>query len=80
MVEFHEHHFVYKTLIVMVCKLRAARAGGGVYIACEHLPMSCRDQMSKTIGLPISSGSSVQAQFALNNSLTVAILLSLSES
>jgi hypothetical protein len=50
----------------MVCKLRAARAGGGVYIACEHLPMSCRDQMSKTIGLPISSGSSVQAQFALN--------------
>ena len=54
---------------MMFCKLFIARAGGGVYIACDHLPMSCRIQMRKTIGLPIGSGSSILAQFASNSAL-----------
>ena len=55
-----------KWLIMMLCKPRAARAGGGVYMSCEHLPVSCRKQMMKTIGLPVGTGSSILAQFAFN--------------
>jgi hypothetical protein len=44
----------------------AASAGGGVFIACDHLPVSCRNQMRKAIGLPVGSGSSTFAQFDSN--------------
>jgi hypothetical protein len=53
--------------LILCCANVAAQAGGGVYIGCDHLPVSCQKQLRKNIGIPVGSGSSLQAQFALNS-------------
>ncbi len=54
-------------ILTLCCAREAARAGGGVYIDCDHLPVSCQKQLRKNIGIPVGLGSSLVAQFALNS-------------